>query len=67
MFKQVSFYGMGVDIADINNDTKQDIFVLDMASGDHYRSKTLMFSMHTKELILLRFLMTMSRELCMIL
>jgi enediyne biosynthesis protein E4 len=48
MVKQVSFYGMGVDIADINNDLRQDIFVLDMAAADHYRSKTLMASMNTK-------------------
>ena len=45
--KQVSFYGMGVDIADINNDNLQDIFVLDMAASDHVRSKTLMASMNT--------------------
>ena len=43
---QVSFYGMGVDIGDINNDALQDIFVLDMASSDHVRSKTLMASMN---------------------
>lgn len=42
---QVSFFGMGVDIADFNNDLHKDILVLDMASKDHYRSKTLMASM----------------------
>ncbi len=45
---QVSFFGMGVDIADINNDKLQDIFVLDMASTDHIRSKTLMASMNVE-------------------
>ncbi|WP_350287158.1 VCBS repeat-containing protein [uncultured Croceitalea sp.] len=43
----ISFYGMGMDIADINNDNLQDIFVLDMAANDHVRSKTLMASMNT--------------------
>ncbi len=43
---QVSFYGMGVDIADLNNDGHQDMFILDMASSDHVRSKTLMASMN---------------------
>jgi len=39
---------MGMDIADVNNDNLQDIFVLDMAANDHIRSKTLMRSMNTK-------------------
>lgn len=46
--QHISFYGMGMDIADINNDLQQDIFVLDMASNDHVRSKTLMASMNTE-------------------
>ena len=44
--KQVEFYGMGLDIADLNNDNLNDIFVLDMAASDHIRSKTLMASMN---------------------
>jgi len=47
--QQISFYGMGLDIGDINNDKLQDIFVLDMASNDHYRAKTLMASMSTEK------------------
>ncbi|MEM9888817.1 MAG: VCBS repeat-containing protein [Bacteroidota bacterium] len=50
---QMSFYGMGVDVADMNNDGKQDIYVLDMASNDHYRAKTLMASMSIKNFDLL--------------
>ena len=50
---QSSFFGMGMDIADVNNDGFQDIFVLDMASTDHVRSKTLMASMDTESFKLL--------------
>ncbi|MBT8272530.1 MAG: CRTAC1 family protein, partial [Bacteroidia bacterium] len=50
---QVSFYGMGLDIADLNNDNHMDIFVLDMASSDHVRSKTLMASMNVPRFNLL--------------
>ncbi|MEM6800468.1 MAG: VCBS repeat-containing protein [Bacteroidota bacterium] len=51
--KHTSFYGMGVDIADLNNDGHQEIFVLDMASSDHFRSKTLMRSMNVDNFRLL--------------
>lgn len=46
--QQISYYGMGIDIADINSDSKEDIFTLDMSSSDHVRAKTLMASMNTK-------------------
>ena len=46
--KQIPFFGMGMDIADLNNDGLEDIVVLDMASADHYRAKTLMASMDTE-------------------
>ncbi|MFQ5447185.1 MAG: VCBS repeat-containing protein, partial [Saprospiraceae bacterium] len=46
--RQISFYGMGCDIADYNNDGYPEIAVVDMAATDHYRGKTLMASMDTE-------------------
>lgn len=43
--KQTSFYGMGTDIADFNNDGLLDIVQLDMSPSSHKRSKENMSSM----------------------
>ena len=40
-----SFYSMGSDMADIDNDGDLDFITLDMAFADHYKSKTNMESM----------------------
>ncbi len=45
MTNHLSFYSMGMDVADINNDGQFDIGVVDMAADDHIRAKTLMVSM----------------------
>ncbi|RMA64938.1 VCBS repeat-containing protein [Ulvibacter antarcticus] len=45
-FRHTSFNSMGNEMIDINNDDLLDIFVLDMAPSDHFRSKAYMQSMN---------------------
>ncbi len=44
-----SYYSMGVDAGDINNDGILDLMVVDMTPQDHYRNKTLMESMNVRQ------------------
>ena len=46
MTKQTAFYGMGVDIADFNNDQLVDIYQVDMSPQSNRRSKSNMASMN---------------------
>ena len=46
---QTSFYGMGADIADYNNDGLPDIIQIDMAPEDNRRAKENMTSMNRED------------------
>ncbi len=43
-----SYYAMGCDVADYNNDGLVDLVVADMTPADHFRNKTLMESMNVE-------------------
>jgi len=46
---QISYFAMGVDVNDINNDGQPEIGVVDMATDDHFMGKTLMAGMNVPE------------------
>jgi len=46
--KQISFFSMGTDAADINNDGFEDFIVADMVASDPYRNKANMGGMNPK-------------------
>lgn len=44
----IAFNAMGLDVADLNNDLKEDIYITEMLPSDYKRSKTNMASMDVK-------------------
>lgn len=46
--KHIPWFAMGIDVADINNDSHLDMAIVEMASTDHVRGKTLMATMDSK-------------------
>ncbi len=46
-FKHTSWFSMGSDIADVNNDGRTDLLTVDMSATNHYLSKVMMGSMST--------------------
>jgi hypothetical protein len=44
-FRHISFFSMGTDLADFNNDRLPDYVVVDMLGNDHIRQKTQMSNM----------------------
>ena len=47
-FRHLSFNSMGAELIDINNDSQLDLYAVDMAPSDHFRSKAYMVSMNVK-------------------
>ncbi len=49
LLNHTSYFSMGSDVEDFNNDGLLDLMVVDMTPSDHYRNKTLMSSMKVSD------------------